>query len=246
MRKIVLFLSAIIITFGSQAQTNNNGLIFSYDFNGSGIDSVSKKSINLDGIRFGEDFCDTENKSIAIKSSSPKIEIPIDNKHFSTKTGLTFSTWVYYQKDKSADHYFIAGQWGRKQAQRRFSLELDKNHHINFKVFDGKVGEYGITSDKKLYDEVWYHIVGVYYPDERQQIYINGELHGQGIQKGSGINASVEGPMVLGKQKINDTTYNFYKGRLDKIKLYNRALSMFEITKMYNHEKRVSVLWNIQ
>lgn len=237
MRQIFIIAAILISHFNVLSQDLDKGLVLKYDFNHTGLDSVSKNTTDLEGVRFANDFCESEKKSIEFVVGSPKIELPYDETVFKGKTGLTFSAWVYYKKDKEGKPYFIAGQWGKKYSDRRFNLLLDENHHINFQVHDGLKNEVGITSDKKLYDEVWYHVVGVYFPDERYQIYLNGQLHGMGIQTGTGINQHTDLPLVLGNQMKGDSTNLVYKGRLDKVRLYNRALSLYEIQSLYSHEK---------
>ncbi len=237
MKQLLTLLCAVAISLPLNAQDFQKGLILKYDFNKSAVDSVSGKDIELTGTHYAKDFCETEGKSLEFRIEGQFARQSISDEAFKGHSGLTFSTWVYYKKDKAGNPYFIGGQWNKKNIERRFSMMLDEEHHIIFRVNDGKTWEKGVRSDKKLYDEVWYHVVGVYHKDERYQIFINGELHGMGLQTGSGINPSTSQPFVLGNQLKGDSTSLIYRGRLDKVRLYNRALSLHEIQQLYHLEK---------
>lgn len=77
----------------------------------------------------------------------------------------------------------------------------------------------------------WYHIAGTYDGNEAK-LYINGDLIDQGVLNG-GIDYSNTGDVYVGNS--SDGSFDLF-GKLDEIRLYDRALSQEEIQALYRAE----------
>jgi len=79
----------------------------------------------------------------------------------------------------------------------------------------------------------WHHVVGVYYPNDKVQMYVNGVLAGETTGL-SGFSAT-GGAMRFG---IHSPAYGantrWFDGQIDTTRVYNKALSASEIQSNYN------------
>lgn len=76
----------------------------------------------------------------------------------------------------------------------------------------------------------WHHVVGTYNPGTAQSIYIDGVL----IETGGATNniASTGSDILIGATLSNAPT-NFFNGKIDDARIYNRALSDAEVKNLY-------------
>ena len=76
----------------------------------------------------------------------------------------------------------------------------------------------------------WYHLVGIYDAGAtRSSLYVNGIL--QSTQKVSAA-WNADGETVIGRAKWGKAT-DFWSGKIDDVRLYNRALSATDVTNLY-------------
>ncbi|KKR09579.1 MAG: hypothetical protein UT35_C0002G0029 [Candidatus Yanofskybacteria bacterium GW2011_GWD1_39_16] len=93
------------------------------------------------------------------------------------------------------------------------------------------ISKNGTTTDE------WFHIAGTYtQSDGKQRLYVNGvlrdtDLHvvGNTVVPLTGVSACTE-KMNIGYSCVNN---GYFNGRLDDVRLYNRALSAGEIAQLY-------------
>ncbi len=111
------------------------------------------------------------------------------------------------------------------------------------------------TSSTVLNSNVWYHIVGMYVPNQNVDIYINGVLD-NGVLEGS-IPSSLQNPagmnLYLGAQQ-RELYPRYFNGTIDEVKIYNRSLSSEQIGALYNNrtdlivsqETEVGQVWSAE
>lgn len=80
----------------------------------------------------------------------------------------------------------------------------------------------------------WYHVVGVY-DGEKTKLYIDGQLVVDSAGQSGDINYPDHAFLVIGIYK-DDNEHDPFKGKLDEIRLYDRALSESEILQNYSAE----------
>ena len=73
----------------------------------------------------------------------------------------------------------------------------------------------------------WYHVAGVY-DGEMTQLYVDGELVVESGQQSGDINYPPNGFLTIGTYK-DDNEHDPFAGKLDEIRLYERALSEEEV-----------------
>ena len=89
-----------------------------------------------------------------------------------------------------------------------------------------------VASTTSYTANTWFYVVGTY-DGANQKLYINGALEDNDAETGNIDNDDVS--LTIGA--LEDGGGRHFKGSLDEIRVYNRALSAAEITKNYNHGK---------
>ena len=109
-----------------------------------------------------------------------------------------------------------------------------------------------LVSDEILALRRWYHVAGVYHPDQSMAIYINGrEVARQNVE--GQFTAAFSEPLLIGKhpeqlqptggirQDSHGAAETFYDGLLDELLLFDQAINAEQIAAAY-HEHRSSQL----
>ncbi len=156
---------------------------------------------------------------------------------------ITISTWV--KVTDSAAHKAIVGK----------DAANDRGYNLNVRgsgTYDNKFGFIiGSSSTARVarYSSTnvsfgsWVHVVGVYEPSVRQDIYVNGEL-----QNGD-IDGAIPSSLYNSTQNLllgNDCFAEPLSGSMDDTRIYNRALSPKEISDLYNWAPGPVGYWNFE
>ncbi len=139
--------------------------------------------------------------------------------------GFTISVWCCYDDLAQQEGWChaIVSQDGHHQ-RRVFQLST-YDSSITFHRF---LTEPDLYVDSPLRAGYWYHIV-VTYEARRFRLYKNGEL----ISEAEGNFAIADDePLFIGR-KSTDEPYFYYRGLIDDIRLYNRALREGEVIAMF-------------
>jgi hypothetical protein len=198
-----------------ESGNNNNGMITNPNWSDQGIIGSCMQSVNK-----GETYIQV--------SPSPSINI-ISNQ-------VTVSVWVYMfgsdyihgqgngayaaikeSNDGSCSYGIYVGGWWSGKFQ--FTTETE-NGLIN------------ATSPHNYDANVWYNITGVYNGTDNK-LYVNGELIKTVAQSGN-ITAN-DFPFWMGKYCGGGSGMDWcYYGKIDEVRIYNRALSEQEVVALYN------------
>jgi DNA-binding XRE family transcriptional regulator/uncharacterized glyoxalase superfamily protein PhnB len=139
--------------------------------------------------------------------------------------GFTLSVWCCYDNHMQQEGWChaIVSQDGHHQ-RRVFQLST-YDSSITFHRF---LTEPDLYVDSPLRAGYWYHIV-VTYEARRFRLYKNGELVSEA--EGRFANADDE-PLFIGR-KSTDEPYFYYRGMIDDIRLYDRALRDGEVIALF-------------
>jgi hypothetical protein len=139
-------------------------------------------------------------------------------------SAYTVSVWVYRNRN-NASYEELLSQWTNANSGNSFFFGFDGS---NVRFTDNwnpiTVSGAGNTS-------VWMNLVGVN-TGSNAYIYLNGSLS---ATKGSALTYTGTGPMIFARQGALSSEY--FSGKMNVVKIYNRALSAAEITQNYNHYK---------
>ncbi len=227
------------------------GLAAHYPLNNSVVDNSGNRR---NGQAFGasptNDRCGQQNRAYAFDGINDFITIPYTP---SNLTSYTFSAWVYVadpNQSKAAISQFRGIERTLDNPAKSFSLYFDKDENDNnsFKLNFGLDGDYILRSKKVPYSSFlnqWVHIVAIWQGGAnspvdpgQMKLYFNGNQVSGTIFKDSEkpINAPISGTSTirLGHHQVWD---RYFKGSIDDVRIYERALSDAEIMQLWQQEK---------
>jgi hypothetical protein len=153
-----------------------------------------------------------------------------DSASLDVATGHTFTLWLKIASFPSSEDYVLMDKWASA-----FEDKLLAIHHADRKVvyylFD-TFGGSGLESTTALEPNVWYHIAATY-NGSTANIYINGQL--DATKTASGDVADSSGNLYFGynPDRAYEGWFAYFRGQLDEIGWFDRALSSSEIETIY-------------
>lgn len=204
------------------------GLVAYYPFNGNANDESGNRNhgtvygATLTADRFGNAECayyfDGENDYIEIS----------DNASLRPQY-LSISAWAYTESSKGT---LLGKSVYSNAANEQYALGAD-HFYFNIKRNSACQPGYGWNwvgnSGYSLYN--WYHVIGTY-DGFMMKIFVNGLLVATNTNTQGPIDGCEGGNLRIGKWWASDPL--IFKGKLDDIRIYNRALNQDEVTALYD------------
>jgi len=136
-------------------------------------------------------------------------------------TGMTLEAWVYPTESMTGWRTLVI----KESPPDRASYYLYANSNTDQPATGAFISSYqGLQGGPWLLPNTWVHLAGTY-DGTTQRLYVNGTEVAKRAQ--SGLIAVSGGVLRIGGESIWG---EFFKGRIDEIRVYNRALSAAEIT----------------
>ncbi len=199
------------------------GLVAYYKFEGNADDETGRNNGVNNGVGF---ITDVKRGNVASFSGSSYINIGKDSGlNFDDENEFSLEAWVK-PGELAGNHQFIINKWGYGNS---YILRINTNNKFELVWNDGATRKLEATG-KSLEIEKWYHVISTFKQNE-QRIYVDGEEINPASFGGS--LASDAGDVYIGKQV---TGANYFKGSLDEVKLWNRALTKAEV-EQYQHPR---------
>lgn len=233
MKRILPFLSLALGTFCLQAQNHNvpqNGLVAFYLFDGNAADSsTNRKDGTVHSSPFVADRFGATSKAAYFNGSSAYIDAPTSGA-IQPSGSVSLSGWI--KPDSTGNINTVIS--------KRFSLSADPFHSYTF-YFDPAKARWcfaiskGIAGTLKVLPAKmaqawgsWMHFAATY-DGSNMKIYFNGDMDTSMAFTGNLGYGSVS--LYMG---YSGSGTDYYKGAIDDITIYNRALTAVEITAMAN------------
>lgn len=200
------------------------GLVLEYLFDGNVRDTSGEGHHGrLEGGNYGEDRFGRKGGALVLDGGSHYVRI--DQPPILVNDAFSVSVWCYYDAHKILRgwHSAIVSQDGHHQ-NRAMQLST-KDEYI---TFHGFLREPDLSMNTKIVKEHWYHVV-ITYEESRYRMVVNGRLVAE--RTGSFTPYNKE-PMYVGR-KSTDEPYFFFQGRIDDLRIYNRAMQDREIEALY-------------
>ena len=231
MKKFFLLLVTLLLVYGNiSAQVNlDSGLVAYYPFNGNANDESGNSNNGIVGgavltsDRFGVDSAAYE-----FDGTSSYITIPSSATLESPTTELTQAAWINIYSWSLVGQAFgpvtMKSNSGGNAFQYRLSvsdggINTAINNWNNF-----------VTILDTLNINEWYFIVTTL-KDDTVKTYVDGEFIGEGTLAGPIFYDNQ--PLEIGRDVPGAT--EIFHGKIDDIRIYNRALTPEEIDSLYNH-----------
>jgi hypothetical protein len=241
---IILILSLSWITFGANtarvnAQITDNDLIAEWKFNeGSGDSVLDTSGRNYNGITHGCSWiANQEDYALSFNGVSDYVDIP--SLPVSNIEALAVVAWINSDLAKTG-YIFYHGDTGEFLLHNgeRMSDGPVAGRYPNLASFSVKLAgsTWHDVYSQSLEPNVWHQIVGVWVKGTSLKIYVDGALAGENNDIASGylLNDGSNWLPSLGVYNRGAEANTYYKGLLDNVMVFNRALTSQEIVQLYN------------
>ncbi len=207
------------------------------DFDNSVVDkSENNNSIEPINFMYAADRFDVENASGAFSADSKSNIKIVHSNAISLDKELTIAFWFYYQEQQNNSFFTLIEK----------TNPADGGHsRYGMWLYNGGIVELCIEPDtcpqslcqecldttQPLTANIWYHLVGTF-DGNTLKIYIDGVEESSKSISNSGI-SQTQHELYIGTDPYS-ANQNFVTGRMDDLRLYNRALSNSEIQSLFN------------
>jgi hypothetical protein len=214
----------VIVTVSNAAPS---GLIAAYSFNqGSGTTAVDSSGNGITGTLSGATWTNAGEYGDALSFNGTNNYVNLGNPKLLQGTGsMTWAAWVKATGNPPDDAQIIAKSNGTSGWQFKTSPDTGpETFAISVTGSGGTVQRYSNTI-RSL--NTWYHVAGVYNATTKTlDIYVNGVLD-DGILRGT--TPSVQTGSTVNANIGRRSTGFYFKGTIDEVRIFNRALSQSEI-----------------
>jgi hypothetical protein len=223
---LVIWLPAALCVRAQDAFTN--GLVAYYPFNGNADDESGNgrdgivQGATIDADRFGRPLnayrFDDVDDGIRIGAS------PVTNQ-------LTIAAWILKEGDSTNHDQIVCVTNEGGVYLNIYPIQNPTIHnHIDF-------GANYHTSDRYFSPDpiplnTWVHIVASY-DGQNVRLFQNGQLVAEAARTG-GFSA---GTMYIGRDGGDSTPIDVFRGSIDDVRIYDRALSTSEVSQLYEYER---------
>ena len=231
LKHIVFVFSLFFILKFLSAQTP----IASYPFSGNAND-VSGNSFNgtVNNATLTTDRFNQSNSAYYFNGSNASIAISYASAFNFSPTGqFTISLWVQPQDANSLGAMFVKSPYNSNYVASNWDYGL---YLISNKAMSGYANNNflnGTTTMTAL--SCWYHVV-VTYNNAIWRLYVNGVLEAQDNSGTKSITQSTGG-LCFGKK--GEANGDFFKGKLDELKVYNTSLTSLQVSELYQSSSSV-------
>lgn len=231
-----LFLLMAVLACNLFAQIPTNGLIAHFPFSGNANDLSGNANNGTvqGGVTWTSDRFGNTNSAALFDGINGNIIVPNSSSLASPTNGLTIAGWVSIDSDHNIVSSLIDKAPNDAYGQYNYTFE-----HVNNGQFKQVINNGGTIIAAILQSSIpinqWCFIACSWNGTETT-FYLDGTLIG--TQPLAGTILPDNNPVYIGLQKAGFLN-NHFKGKIDDIRIYNRALSESEINSLY-HENN----WN--
>ncbi|MBI5858609.1 MAG: LamG domain-containing protein [Sphingobacteriales bacterium] len=248
MRTVILILSLVIVITSckkdkdTQQNTNtstlNNGLIAYYLFNGNANDATSNQNHGtVNGASLTVDRFGNANQAYLFNGASSYIQM---NSSVSLDLKESFSISAWIRPDNYLSPGIVIWHGDAAFAKDPFLLYFSNRPGYNSlgvrkDVVDGLTINECWAPPGTIFSGVWSHVVGVCdATTKKMKLYINGELMNTVTFANMSIAYSTNNFItMIGAALSTSGIGQYFQGKLDEIRIYNRELTQSEVKEIF-------------
>ncbi|MDP2704970.1 MAG: LamG domain-containing protein [bacterium] len=222
-----------------------NGLLAMWSFDGGGITANQVLDVSVNG-NHGGFINGATSTAKTVGKTGQALSFDGADDYIKTSFGpsltdMTISTWVYLDDSPTGEENIIGAYDNDANGSlMQITLGLGTTVTTPQMYVGDAVGtaDYDtVTSSASLATRRWYHIVAVHDADGQNIIYVDGEdtAHPAATTKSDGgMNFSGQ-PFTIGARNLGSGggPNTFFDGKIDEVRVYNRALSASEVKSLY-------------
>ena len=157
------------------------------------------------------------------------VQIP-NHPDFNITNNLTLAAWVSVDTfDQAWQTIVCRGDW----SWRLHRSNLTDYAGLGLSAASGGTIPLNGTTTNLRVPKRWLHVVGTYQNGVNECLYINGVLEASNPSAAGLISTNGSDPATIGAQINSGTLRRQWKGQLDEVRLYNRALSAADVSELY-------------
>ncbi|MEI6752622.1 MAG: LamG-like jellyroll fold domain-containing protein [Paludibacter sp.] len=217
-------------SFSTLTPSLTTGLVAYYPFNGNANDaSGNGNNGTVNGARLTTDRFGNVGKAYNFDGVSNYIKVPNSNSIDITTNQISMCAWVKISNGSYTNQILSKAQ---DVVNRKYGMYVGHNNETRL-GFELKTSN-GVTDiiSENIPIEQWHYVTETY--DGKNLLwYIDGVIIKTLAWTGDIVSTTTD----LSIGCFSDLTRSFFKGNLDNIRIYNRALSSEEVSQLYNSEK---------
>jgi hypothetical protein len=235
MKKIIL-LASLAFSINANAQVPSyvptNGLVGFWPFNGNANDeSGNNNNGTVNGATLTADRFGNANKAYNFDGVNDYINFN-SNSTFNLVNDITISCWSQ-SLNSSSNQVQLVWFGDAQSAKDPYSIAISSSNLFYFRKDVSTGSTIRQVNSTTSLNTNYFHIIGTYNVSaNKMKIYINGLLQ-DSINVDFSINYATQN-MFLNFASADNGATQFFKGNLDDIGIWNRALTQQEITDLYN------------
>ncbi|MFC1632301.1 LamG domain-containing protein [Candidatus Omnitrophota bacterium] len=227
MNKILLLITILCLVFVSKAEA---ALIAYWDFDeGTGTTANDSSSNGYDGTVYGATWTTGQvGGALSFDGVDDYVEVG-DVPGLDISSAITLEAWA--KTDKITNDTIISKDDDAGNREYYFGVSYDGNNPGRVRWALNTSGFHFIDSSTIVNDSQWHYIVGTY-DGSYLRLYIDGVEDGSSPIAKSGFIPNTNAPFIIGK-KPNVGYEQYFRGALDKVAVYDMALTAEEISNRF-------------
>jgi hypothetical protein len=206
---------------GSDCAGPSNGRVSCWKGEGNANDSVGTNHGSLmNGATFaegidGQAFSFDGSDDFVLVGDTPSLDLP---------GSLTLAAWI--RPNFTEDQMSIISKWGFDAAIDSYLISVREDHRFGGAI-GNLVSDPGITVPQTLEADQWYHVAMTYDAEAGENaVYLDGQPGASRSWPGGTTRSDL--PVMIGRQ-AQGPSLRHYRGQIDEVQVWNRALSDAEV-----------------
>lgn len=246
---LTLIFGLLLLPLASLAVAAEQGLIMYFPLDEGKGDTITDASgLGYEGTINNAEWVEGKNGS-ALEFNGEDSFVVVEHQDVFDFTSMTAEVWIKAE-ESTGDYQFIISQWDSPESEWIFRIN-NEDKLGSVWAFAGEAHPVTKTIDENEYPygDKWHHIATTF-DDGEQKIYLDGSVVASTSYGGE--LPSGEDKLVLGQN--GPAGGGHYKGVVDEVGLYNRALTQDEIKRDMNNgvgfavvtsANKLSTIWGI-
>ena len=222
----------------------STGLVARYDFTGNANDlSGNPNNGTVNGATLTSDRFGNANNAYAFNGTTSYIDVPNSSSLQFANNIISISFWANINSVPTGtnDGIILSKQSGSGTTQQGFNVFDNASQTVGLRVANGT--NVGIADDSNVSLNQYHHLVYVY-DNGTGTSYLDGILTGTITGQTGTIDTNTM-DLLIGKANWTNVNAPNFNGKLDDIRIYNRALSYCDVNTLYNMPDPTSVTTGI-
>jgi hypothetical protein len=245
-RMTICFACLMMVTIAGTALAElQDGLVAYYPFNGNAIDQTGNgHDGTVHGALLNTDRFGNPNSAYSFDGGDDYVQIP-DAQDLGGMSSLTLAVWVKMNGDGLETE--VLNKYDHTSSSRHlggsYNIGIDGWGPLAVFQYATKDDYVIKISNDPLPIDLWHLIVGVYTGTEGS-VYVDGSkvtLSRNDPEPAGPLN-SITSDLLIGCGESSGSLYHFFSGKIDDVRIYNRALSADEVQQLYTIPEPATLL----